>query len=349
MHFLFLCDQLAGYWHHCIVRLAESVPGARVTVVAPPGSPLAPFDFPEHPAVVLRDRSQMDWPAIKQLVADRPDFVYLAGWGDPLYRRVGAMVRRQCPVVMGSDNLWVGSFRQHVAATLLAPAIRRFCTHMWIPGLYQYEFARRLGFPKDRILTGMYTASTGLYEFASRGGEAAVAGAETIIFVGRLSVPKGVDDLVTAFTSIERRFPAWKLRLVGDGPLRSRVEGLSPRVEVTGFVQPKDLPRMFAAAGAFCLPSHDDHWAVVIHEACCASLPVVATTACGATSTLVHDGYNGFRCEARNVPSLRSALVRLMELSPEKRGMFGLRSRQLSEQFTPDLWVATMMSTLRRD
>jgi len=331
-----------------MVRLADSVPGARVTVVAPPGSPLSPFDFPAHPGIVIVDRSRLDWPAMQRLIGDGADFVYRSGWSHPLYRKVGRRLRSHCPVAMGSDNLWEGTLRQYVGTTLLAPAIRATCTHFWIPGLYQYEFARRLGFPRDRILTGMYTASSDIYHSPGGGRDATPAPSDTIAYVGRLTELKGVVELVSAFRLLEDRFPTWTLRLIGDGPLRARIEGLSPRIEVTGFVQPKDLPAMLKSAGAFCLPSHTDHWAVVIHEACCAGLPVVATTACGATSTLVYDGYNGFRCVARSVRSLQTALERLMELPAETRSKFGDRSLRLSEQFTPDLWVATVMSTIPR-
>lgn len=348
MHFLFLCDQLAGYWHYCICQLADRVPGGTVTVVARPGSAHVPFVFPEHPGVVILDRSEVDWPAMQRLLVDRPDFVYISGWRDPCYRRIGRMMRSTAPVVMGSDNLWYGSPRQYLAVIGLQSALRGFCNHMWVPGLYQYEYARRLGFDRERILTGLYTASGDLYDSLAR-DRASIPRTERIVFVGSLIESKGVRELVAAFRGLEDRFPTWTLRLVGDGPLRAELEGMSSRIEVTGFIQPSQLPAMFRDAGAFCLPSHKDHWAVVIHEACCAALPVVATTACGAVSTLVYDGYNGFRCAPRSVPALQAALEGVMQLDPATALEYGRRSRELSYQFTPDLWVTKVLSTLPAD
>ena len=229
----------------------------------------------------------------------------------------------------------------------LSGRIRRFASHAWVAGMYQYEYVRRLGFPRDRILTGLYTADNHRGESKRTDGSAGRAGKpKTLLFVGRLLELKGVRELVSSFRELEADRPAWKLRLIGEGPLRSQLEQVSPRIEVPGFMQPGALQEEFAAASVFCLPSYIDHWGVVIHEACCAGLPVVATTTCGAITALVHHGYNGYRCEPKSVSSLREALVRVMDLPEETRLLFGERSRELSRQFTPDLWVSKVLSTL---
>lgn len=344
--FLFLCDELSGYMHSCIVRLVDSVPDSAATIVARPIDPGVPFVFPFHPAIDMLDRSRIGRADFERLQSGRPVFTYVSGWRDADYRRAGRALKKRCPVVMGSDNLWTGSARQYAMSCLFSGVVHGFASHIWVPGMYHYEYARRLGFPKERILIGLYTATSHVYEAAHREVGAERNDPKTILFVGRLLEIKGVRELVAAFQSIETRFPDWKLRIIGEGPLRSSLVDVSPRIEASGFIQPHDLAREFVGSSLFCLPSYVDHWAVVIHEACCAGLPIVATTECGAVSHLVHHGYNGFRCQPRNVGSLQRSLEMMIELPESTRLTFGQRSLELSRQFTTDMWVSKVLATL---
>lgn len=344
--FLFLCDQLSGYLHGCIVRLADSVTEARITVVAKPGSKQAPFNFAPHPAITILDRSKLVRADFRNLVASRPRFALIAGWRDHDYRWTGRQLRGSCPVVLASDNLWKGTLKQFVVTQCFSGFIRRFASHMWIPGLYQFEYARRLGFPRDRILTGIYTATSDRYDAVRHDSRRSPSTKKTILFVGNVWEAKGVRELVDAFRSIETERPDWNLKIIGDGPLRSTLADVSPRIEWPGFIQPAELAREFVDASLFCLPSYSDQWGVVIHEACCAGLPVVATNVCGAITAFVHDGYNGFRCEPRSTSSLRRALEKVMDLPETTRELFGQRSRELSRQITLDMWVSKVLSTL---
>jgi glycosyltransferase involved in cell wall biosynthesis len=226
------------------------------------------------------------------------------------------------------------------------PVVRGFASHMWVPGMYQYEYARWLGFPPNRIVSRLYSAAN--EQFDTIAAERSTRPpSETILFVGSMWASKGVHELVAAFRQLEERHPSWRLRMVGGGELVDRYRNASPRIEVVGFRQPTELPELFRDAGAFCLPSHAEHWGVVVHEACCAGLPVITADNCGAAAALVHDGYNGFLCRPRSVESLRDALARLMEMPAERRAEFGRRSQELSRQITPKLWAAKFLSVLR--
>ena len=347
MEFLFLCAAPAGYWQHCVHTLAEIVPDARITCVVWELPTHSPFAFETHPRVRIIERKSLDRAGLVRLADElRPAIVYVAGWFDPGYRHVCRRLRRSVPVVMGCDNLWEGTFRQRAMAWLGAPMVRGFASHVWVPGMHQYEYARRLGFPAHRILSRLYSAANEQFDTIAA-ERSKRPPSDTILFVGSMWPSKGVHELVAAFRQLEDRFPSWRLRMVGGGDLVERYRGASPRIEVLGFQQPAQLPELFRDAGAFCLPSHAEHWGVVVHEACCAGLPIITADNCGAAVALVHDGYNGFLCRPRSVGSLRDALERLMVMPVERRVEFGLRSHELSRQITPRLWVAKLLSVLR--
>jgi glycosyltransferase involved in cell wall biosynthesis len=89
------------------------------------------------------------------------------------------------------------------------------------------------------------------------------------------------------------------------------------------------------------LPSWVDHWGVVIHEAACAGLPILASRTCAAAAHLVRDGYNGFTFAPQDAP----ALCRLMQfLSDETQAVrLGQNSLPMSYQFDPKLWAQTLL------
>ena len=56
---------------------------------------------------------------------------------------------------------------------------------------------------------------------------------------------------------------------------------------ITVFVQPHDMPDLFARASVFVLPSNYEPWGVVIHEALSSGMPVLCSDKCGAAYDLL--------------------------------------------------------------
>jgi len=86
---------------------------------------------------------------------------------------------------------------------------------------------------------------------------------------------------------------------VGSGPLEKDIHNAAasmPELDVTllGFAAQKDLPRRYADARIFLLPSLWDPWGVVANEACAAGLPVIVSPHAGVAGELVRDGDSGF-------------------------------------------------------
>ena len=107
------------------------------------------------------------------------------------------------------------------------------------------------------------------------------------LYAGRLVEAKGVELLVRAFARIAERHPSAELVLVGDGPLRSRLEASIPpairgRVDFRGHRQWDELPREYARGNVLVFPSRHDGWGMVIPEAMAVGLPIIATRQTGA-------------------------------------------------------------------
>ena len=93
------------------------------------------------------------------------------------------------------------------------------------------------------------------------------------------------------------------------------------------------MPQLYAMADVFVLPSGAEPWGLVVNEAMCFGLPVIASDRVGAAADLVKPGSNGFVYPAGDVPALAQLLEQVLEdgaserlgqASLEKIGEWGL-------------------------
>lgn len=350
MKILFLYSEIAGYFLAGLRHYVE-VFGGEIHLVRWPVNPEAPFKFAPIAGVKVYERNEMSEIDLVQLAESlNPDLLYVTGWLDKSYLKVAKTMRsRGVKVVCALDNHWRGDLRQKIACLISPFFLKNRFSHIWVPGLYQYEFARRLGFPREKVLTGMYSADTPGF---SKVFHEALSKKErnypkTLLFVGRLVEVKGIKEMVRAFVQINQHFEKkWHLKIVGTGDLGEK-ELSGENVSIHDFVQPEELPGLASDAGAFILPSRSEPWGVVLHEFAAAGLPLIASNACGAATAFLKPGYNGFSHVAGDEGSILKALKSLMALSDSELLKMGKRSHQLSKQITAGTWAATLHQIAR--
>ena len=135
-----------------------------------------------------------------------------------------------------------------------------------------------------------------------------------ILFVGRLEKRKGLGDLLRAFRAMTARVDNIRLIVVGDGPLRGRVESYIsrhrlPNVIMAGYVPDSVKPRYYDSADIFCAPATGaESFGIVLLEALASGLPVVATEVPGYMSVL-EPGRDSITVPPKNWRELAASLV----------------------------------------
>ena len=135
-----------------------------------------------------------------------------------------------------------------------------------------------------------------------------------VLFVGRLEKRKGLGDLLRAYRAMSMRIPQTRLIIVGDGPLRGRVESYVarhrlPNVVVAGYVPDSVKPRYYNSADIFCAPATGaESFGIVLLEALASGLPVVATEVPGYMSVL-ESGRDSLTVQPKNWRELAASLV----------------------------------------
>ena len=157
-----------------------------------------------------------------------------------------------------------------------------------------------------------------------------VGEAETlIVYVGRLVPVKRLDVLLRAVAEAVSRGAALRLALVGDGEMRSDLEGLAAELGLTGRVvfmgYRRDLPRIFAAADVAALSSISEGTPVSLIEAAAAGVPAVATAVGGVSEVVSSE--TGFVVRPDDLSGFAEALTRLAGDAALRRRM-GSRARE---------------------
>jgi glycosyltransferase involved in cell wall biosynthesis len=161
----------------------------------------------------------------------------------------------------------------------------------------------------------------------------------TLVYVGRLSLPKDVPTLLRAVAKVRLTRKDVYLWIVGDGDQRASAERLCSELglgdAVTFWGQRTCTGDFYAAADAFALSSSSEALPMSLLEAMAAGLPVV-TSAVGAMPEVVNGGGCGFAVPAGSADAFAAAIDRLAG-DPALRSVMGQAGHaHYLAHFTPE-------------
>ena len=158
----------------------------------------------------------------------------------------------------------------------------------------------------------------------------------TVGYVGRLADEKGIDTLLWALEGLEDTI---RLRIVGDGPARYRLElmarelGVHNRVAFLGPVANEELPAIYHEFDALVLPSKTTKWwkeqfGRVLAEAMACGLPVIGSDS-GAIPEVIGDAGLIF---PEDKPFQLANRISLLYHDSQLRNSLSLKGRVRAEQ-----------------
>jgi glycosyltransferase involved in cell wall biosynthesis len=167
-----------------------------------------------------------------------------------------------------------------------------------------------------------------------------------LISVGRLAVPKGYPDLLTAFARVQQTFPRAALVIAGDGPLRAELESQIQSLGLTGQVfllgTRGDVPRLLAASDVYASASHWEGLPVAVLEAMAAGLPVAATQV-GDVALVIPPG-TGLVVPAHQPAQLADALLNFLQ-NPDQMQLTGAAARaHVVAHYSPSVWLDKLLA-----
>lgn len=218
---------------------------------------------------------------------------------------------------------------------------------------------RASGVPPDRIKYFPHTVDRAIYHplgedqrRSARNLRGIAEGQALVLFVGRMSREKGVNELLDAWERLSPQDAV--LVLVGPGMpghqwdcsemverhaaqphLRVRWVGHAAQEEVAAWMQIADLAVQ---------PSHFEAFGIAAAEAMACGLPVVASDV-GGFRDYVQDGVNGRRVPPRDAQALADAMGSLL-LDRDLRSRLSLGAIATAERFDEERVLTDLMVTL---
>ena len=163
-----------------------------------------------------------------------------------------------------------------------------------------------------------------------------------IIAVGRLVPQKGYQYLIAAMPAILAHHPDATLQIIGDGTLRTQMEGHIAALKIDHTVTMlgirADVPELLANSDLFVFPSLWEGLGVVVLEALASSLPVIASNI-AVIREIIDDGIHGILVQPQNSEALAQAVIKVLN-NPEYRQQLGHAGQQrIAERFDINVTV----------
>lgn len=272
-----------------------------------------------------------------------PHVFVVSGWATKPFNDLGREVRDNGGSVIAMvDNRWRGDLRQWLAPIVFNTRYRNWFKAAIVPGKAARRFVRYLGIPDDAIYDGLYGGNPYVFD----PGLPLQERPKRFLFVGRFEDRKGLRDLAAAWRDVQPQLPEWELYAVGEGPLRSTLEGL-PGVVIQPFKQLKEIAAVYQDSRFLILPSLEDHWGVVVHEAARSGCGLLLSKNVGAGEDLANT-VNSFVFPAQNPAAMANAILRAANLGePQLRSVYH-ESLALSYRFGPRLFADSVIQAISR-
>ena len=192
---------------------------------------------------------------------------------------------------------------------------------------YRERFAA--AWKRDDVAWAPNVTDVALFRDVAREADAPwlTPGERGVLFMGRLSRPKGIWDLFDAIPAVLARHPEARFLLCGvaeneaqEPVLREEVRrrGLDQRVTFLGSLEGREKARVWVSSAVFVAPSWTEAFPLVVPEAMAAGVPMVVTSV-GATPDYVKDGEDGFLIPPHDPAALADRINRLLDDEPLRR------------------------------
>lgn len=159
-----------------------------------------------------------------------------------------------------------------------------------------------------------------------------------IVTCGRLEKQKNQKLLIYAMQQIRDKYPLVRLKIYGEGKLKSELDRLINTLNLQDIVtlegQTMDVMSVLETADIFVLTSDFEGMPNALMEALAAGVPCISTDCpCGGARMLIDSGHNGLLVPVNDVHALVKAIEAMLEDDDLKKQMSKI-AKKIAENYT---------------
>ena len=245
---------------------------------------------------------------VKTWTLRRPDVVHIATEGPLGWSALQAAKVLKLPVTSDfrtnfqsySKHYGVGWLRKPIVAYLRKFHNATACT--MVPTRELMRTLSQNGFANLKVVSR--GVDTKLFNIAKRdtglrSSWGATDDTKVLISVGRMAPEKNLDQVLKTYDALKSTGQAFKLVMVGDGPLKEQFQKRYPEIIFPGMLSQTNLAAYYASSDLFIFPSQTETFGNVTLEALASGIPVLAFD-CAAARDWVQTGINGWLVAENN-------------------------------------------------
>lgn len=140
-----------------------------------------------------------------------------------------------------------------------------------------------------------------------------------LISIGRLAPEKGFLDLIDIFNKLSKKYPDWKLNIIGDGSEREAITkkinnyNLDKKVIMHGFQNKKYINKILAKSSIYIMTSYTESFGIVILESFSYGVPVLAFDSALGACELIENSKDGFLIPNRDQNEMINKISELID------------------------------------
>ena len=245
---------------------------------------------------------------VKTWTLRRPDVVHIATEGPLGWSALQAAKVLKLPVTSDfrtnfqsySKHYGVGWLRKPIVAYLRKFHNATACT--MVPTRELMRTLSENGFANLKVVSR--GVDTKLFNISKRDTSlrsswGATDNTKVLISVGRMAPEKNLDQVLKTYEALKSTGQAFKLVMVGDGPLKEQFQKRYPEIIFPGMLSQTNLAAYYASSDLFIFPSQTETFGNVTLEALASGIPVLAFD-CAAARDWVQTGVNGWLIAENN-------------------------------------------------
>jgi len=245
---------------------------------------------------------------VKTWTLRRPDVVHIATEGPLGWSALQAAKVLKLPVTSDfrtnfqsySKHYGVGWLRKPIVAYLRKFHNATACT--MVPTSELMRTLSQNGFANLKVVSR--GVDTKLFNISKRDTSlrsswGATDETKVLISVGRMAPEKNLDQVLKTYEALKSTGQAFKLVMVGDGPLKDQFQKRYPEIIFPGMLTQSNLAAYYASSDLFIFPSQTETFGNVTLEALASGIPVLAFD-CAAARDWVQTGVNGWLVAENN-------------------------------------------------
>lgn len=272
---------------------------------------------------------------VKTWTLRRPDVVHIATEGPLGWSALQAAKVLKLPVTSDfrtnfqsySKHYGVGWLRKPIVAYLRKFHNATACT--MVPTRELMRTLSENGFANLKVVSR--GVDTKLFNISKRDTSlrsswGATDNTKVLISVGRMAPEKNLDQVLKTYEALKLKGQAFKLVMVGDGPLKEQFQKRFPEIIFPGMLSQSNLAAYYASSDLFIFPSQTETFGNVTLEALASGIPVLAFD-CAAARDWVQTGINGWLVAENNPEGFAAQAVTIFN-SKDLLGQITQSTRQ---------------------